>query len=312
VTDPVRLRDLVGDLRHFASIRRVTFQDGPERGLEALLIAAGPLALTVLAGRAMDIGSLTWGGIPVGWTGPAGFVAPAHVNPDAEGGRGFERALSGFLMTGGLTHIRQPAGTEPLHGRLPFLPARILACGEDWDAGLIYCEGEMRQARHGHEALVLRRRIEVPIAGTGLRLCDRVTNEAADPVSPELLYHINLGYPVACPGTSVLLDGHEVVAPIAMPEPGPPAPSVCMAVVSDRPECRVLPGPAANVALALRFSADTLPCLQFWRDLRPRNGIFSVEPCTSAPGGAAPPLAPGSSRTYRLSLDLTDRPARLS
>ncbi len=82
----------------------------------------------------------------------------------------------GFLVTGGLDHIRQPANGQPLHGRLPFSPARVTAYGEDWEHDVLFCEGEVTQARHGGEALRLTRRIEAPIGGTSLTILDTVEN----------------------------------------------------------------------------------------------------------------------------------------
>ncbi len=292
------IRDLIGDRRHLASVRRVVFADGPERGLEAVMMSAGPLALTVLAGRAMDIGSLTWQGVPIGWTGPSGYVSAAHLDAESDKGRGFNRGISGFLMTCGLTHIRQPADGEPLHGRLPFTPARVLACSEDWVGDCLFCEGEVRQVRYGHESLVMRRRIEVPLSGAELRITDTVTNEGEAPVSPELLYHFNLGYPAIGPGTLVALDSHEVVAPLTMPDPGDPAPSFCIAggtVLTVR-----TPRHTSWFEMAFRAATGTLPGLQFWRDLRPGVGLFCVEPCTSSPGSHSPELARGEHRTCHL------------
>lgn len=292
------VHDLIGDRRHLASVRRMIFADGPERGLEAVMMSAGPLALTVLAGRAMDIGSLTWQGVPIGWTGPSGYISAAYLNAEGDSGRGFDRALSGFLMTGGLTHIRQPANGEPLHGRLPFTPARVLACSEDWAAECLYCESEVRQVRYGHESLVMRRRIEVPLLGSELRITDTVTNEAREPISPELLYHFNLGYPAIGPGTSVTLDSEEVVAPLEMPAPGAPTPAYCIAGGS----ALTVKTPRSKGAFEVTFRAATaaLPALQFWRDLRPGIGLFCVEPCTSPPGSHSAKLEPGEARTFHV------------
>lgn len=303
MTDAARLRPLVGDLRHIASARTVVFQDGPERGLEAILVAAGPLALTVLAGRAMDIGTVTWKGTPIGWTGPSGFAASSQLSARSDAGYGFERGLSGFLMTGGLTHIRQPANGEPLHGRLPFTPARITSLGEDWNAGVVFCEGETRQIRHRHECLVLRRRIEVRMSDGRLAIVDRVTNEGLEPVSPELLYHFNLGYPAIGPGTSVSLNGETVLPPVDMPDALVPSPAILSASgVGDA--VALVDTPAGEDGFSTRFEFDTatLPCLQLWRDLRPRVGIFSVEPCTSAPGDRSAPLAAGETRRYSVAV----------
>ncbi len=119
------LRSLTGDRRQVASVRRIMLDEGPERGLAALAFSTGGgLDFWVLADRALDIGPLWWRGMPVAWQSPAGFRHPSLVDPEEDGGRGFERAFSGFLMTCGLDHTRQPVDGRPMHGRLHALPAR--------------------------------------------------------------------------------------------------------------------------------------------------------------------------------------------
>jgi hypothetical protein len=177
------MRPLVGDLRQLASVRRIVLDDGPERGVRALAFSTGGgLDFWVLSDRSLDIGPLWWRGVSLAWQSPAGFRSPALHDPEGEGGRGFNRSFSGFLVTGGLDHIRQPADDHPLHGRLPFTPARLLSYGEDWDAAepVLFCDGEVIQARYGGEALRLRRRIEAPIGGGEIRIEDTVESLGAE------------------------------------------------------------------------------------------------------------------------------------
>lgn len=143
-------------------------------GVQALAFATGALDFTVLIDRSLDIGPLSWRGLKIGWESPAGFRHPAGHDPHADEGRGFNRLFSGFLVTGGLEHIRQPKDGHPLHGSLPFTPAALTASGEA--GGVLFCEGEVRQL-----AFRLRRRIEAPIGGNSLAITDTVENLAATP-----------------------------------------------------------------------------------------------------------------------------------
>lgn len=60
------IRPLVGDLRQFASVRSIVLDDGGERGVRALAFSTGGgLDFWVMADRALDIGPLWWGGLPV-------------------------------------------------------------------------------------------------------------------------------------------------------------------------------------------------------------------------------------------------------
>ncbi len=244
---------------------------------------------------------------------PGSAALPSPIST-AKAGRGFNRSFSGFLVTCGLDHTRQPAGEHPLHGRLPFTPARVTAYGEDWQATppVLYVEGEVTQARLGGEALRLHRRIEAPIGGATLTIRDTVENLGPTAWPQASLYHFNLGHPAIGPGTTVALNGHQVTGPLDFPSRVPletalimPADGVDRATVAV-----VTPFPSGRgLTVTFDFGPETLPYLQLWHDLRPRIGVFAVEPCTSARlddgrNAAAIPLAPGKSRRYDLSIGI--------
>lgn len=292
------LRSLIGDPRQLASVRRVEYLDGPERGLEALDLRAGPLAMTLLAGRALEIGQVHWRGMPLGWISPAVHTHPAHLDVEGDEGTGFERGFSGFMNTGGLRHIGQPHGGHPLHGTLAYQPARILTAREDASTGALLVEAEMHQFHLNRENLHLLRRIEVAFDGSEIKLTDVVTNQGTAPIAPKLLYHVNFGYPAVTDRSRLLLNGEVLVDRPAMPDFGPPASSY---------RFDAGPGPVATARLEtgafaaeIDFATDTLPVLQIWRQFAPRYGVFSVEPITGASLDPHPELQPMESRSYHL------------
>jgi hypothetical protein len=145
----------VGDLSQVAGVRRLVLDDGAERGVRVLHFdTGGGLVFWVAVDRALDLATLSWRGVPLAWQGPNGFRSPACTTR-GRGGRGLMRTFSGLLVTCGLDHIRQPRDGQPLHGRLPFTPQRLLGYGEDWERGepVLFCEGEVVQARLGGEHL---------------------------------------------------------------------------------------------------------------------------------------------------------------
>ncbi len=303
------LAPLVGDLRQIASVRRIVLDDGPETGVRALAFSTGGgLDFWVLSDRSLDIGPLWWKGTQIAWQAPAGFRGPALADPDSEGGRGFNRSLSGFLVTCGLDHTRQPADGHPMHGRLPHTPARVTAYGEDWRAAVpvLYVEGEVTQARFGGEALRLHRRIEAPIGGATLTIRDRVENLGGEAWPQAMLYHFNLGYPAIAAETTVAFNGRQVMGPMIVPAAEPLRTALNMpAGNADRAQAVVVTPSRDGRKLTVAFDFDpgTLPFLQLWHDLRPRSGLFAVEPCTSARteegrSEMARPLGPGETRGY--------------
>ncbi len=302
-----RLRPQVGDLRQLAAVRRIVLDDGPERGVRALSFSTGGgLDFWVLTDRSFDIGPLWLRGTPIAWQGANGFRSPALHNAGDEDGAGFNRSFSGFLVTCGLDHVRQPRGGRPLHGRLPLTPGRLLASGEDWRRGepVLFCEGEVTQARYDGEALRLRRRIEAPIGGTSLRIEDEVENLLPEPQAHDILYHFNLGFPAFSDPTRL----HLGDCPLALPGDGATPAALCRrADDAPRAACTVATplGPGEELRLSIAFATQTLPFLQVWRDPRPHRRILSIEPCASermpdGSSGPLPPLAAGASRSYSL------------
>jgi hypothetical protein len=314
------LRQSLGDLRQFASVRRIALDDGPERGVRALAFSTGGgLDFWVLADRSLDIGPLWLRGRPLAWQSPTGFRSPNLHDAEADGGQGFNRSFSGFLVTCGLDHIRQPANGQPQHGRLPFTPARVTAYGEDWDREepVLFCEGEVIQARVGGEALRLKRRIEAPIGGTRLTLADRVENIGPATTPQASLYHFNLGYPAIAAGSTVTLGEKQLLGPIKLPDPAlPPKAASHRVTEAEEASCTVAT-PIENgavLATCFSFATGTLPVLQLWHDLTPGVCVLGIEPCTSmrTPDGRSTQealLKPGATRSYSITITFEERPA---
>lgn len=303
------LRDLTPDLRQLASVRRVVLDDGPERGVRALVFSTGGgLDFWVLSDRSLDIGQLSWRGTPLAWQHPAGFVSPALHNAQADSGTGIQRSLSGFLVTCGLENARQPRAGYPLHGSLPLTPTRVTACGEDWQRPrpVLFVEGEAVSAHLGGACFRLTRRIEAPIAGNSLTLEDRVENIGPEPAELMVLYHLNFGFPLVAPDTRVDLEGRTVTSPC---KEQPEALMQCVRVDGAPTFDASVSRPAAGgwPGISVRIEGDTapLPYVQVWRDPRPRRNILAIEPSNCArladgTSGTGMLLKPGDSWASRL------------
>ena len=310
------VRPLVGSLQQYASVRRITLDDGAERGVRALAFSTGGgLDFWLMADRALDIGPLSWRGTPIAWQAPHGFRSPALHVAESDGGYGFDRAFSGLLATCGLDHIRHPSGTHPHHGRIAMTPARITGYGEAWNVGepLLFCEGEVLQSRYKGEALLLRRRIEAPIGGSELRISDRVENVGTGPTPQALLYHFNFGFPGIGQDTTLASDEFATFEPLDFGKADAESAALCLpaGAANGTATCtlRVPLQDGGERTIALFFETETLPFVQVYRDLRANSGLLAIEPCTSERIGAGrsspePTLNPGESRTYKLRLRL--------
>ena len=312
------LADRVATLRQLASVRRVTLDDGAEAGVRGLAFSTGGgLDFLVLAERSLDIGLLSWQGIPLAWQSPAGFRHPALRRMNADG-YGFNDSFSGFLMTCGLDSIRRPAGEAPQHGGLPVTPVRVTSCGEDWLAQppILHCEGEVVQGQYGSAVLMLRRRIEATAGGNGLAIIDTVENCGPAPCPHQMLYHFNLGYPVLADGITVVCGDRPILGPLRLPAAGGPEIPQCHPAGDGEARWTVItPGGETGdepLRMTFAFDAKVLPIMQLWGDFRARCGVLSVEPCTSrrtAEGGSepGPVLQPGERRCYRLDVSVSGR-----
>lgn len=219
------LRRRTGQLAAFGGVRLVELADGTERGLRVLEFrTAVGLRFTVVIDRAMDIAEVEYRGVSLGWHGPSGLRHPALHEPEGEGGFGWARSFTGFLVTCGLDHILGPETVDAshygypgvrtirhgLHGRIANTPARLTGYGEAWegDRCILWAEGTVRQATTFGEHLVLSRRIEADLDGHEIRLTDRVRNEGFATTPHMFFYHVNLGAPL-------LAEGARYLAPVA-------------------------------------------------------------------------------------------------
>ncbi|MCC7275412.1 MAG: aldose 1-epimerase family protein [Alphaproteobacteria bacterium] len=341
-------RDLLrrtGRLEQFAGVTAGAYADGPECGVRYLdLRSGGGIELRVLIDRAFDIGELRADGISLGWRSANGFRAPGLHRAEEDEGAGLLRSLDGFLVTCGLDHVRGAAegsaahfGTRrtrvryPLHGRIHATPARLVGYGERWDGEdcVLWCEGETRQTMLYGETLVLRRRIEVPLGGTGLSIRDRVENAGFRPTPHMILYHVNLGWPLLDEGTALALDGAfaradlrgaiggapaaaDTTAGDELFEAGPGPGEAACAVINE--------GLAGGLAVELTFDTATLPNMQIWRNLSEGIYVLAVEPANhpAAPradldrDGRVRHLAPGETVEHRLRLTVHRGPPAIA
>lgn len=278
-----QLTDLTGDLRQLASVRRITLDDGPERGVRALAFSTGGgLDFWVLTDRCMDIGPLRWQGMPVSWEHPSGFVSAAYTSLHSDADTGIGRAISGYLVTCGLENVRRPSNGSPLHGSLPLTPARIIRHGEDWKAEtpVLFAEGESVMAHLSGSSFRLTRRIQAPIGGNRFSLTDRVENIGPEPAEMKILYHFNLGFPLVGQGTRVVLNRREH---FRLDELGGEQTHLCgvsgsgggrTEVRVERPEGDGLPAQS----IVILSKSEPLPFLQIWNDPRLRRNILAIEP----------------------------------
>ncbi|WP_306120685.1 MULTISPECIES: aldose 1-epimerase family protein [unclassified Roseitalea] len=311
----LQLEALSGSLGHAAGVRLVTLGDGLERGIRMLEFYSGSgLRFTVLVDRAMDIGDCEYRGMAIGWHSPSGFRHPGLHDYEGEGGLAWLRSFSGLTITCGLDHILfmydAPADSyvykprrsvsHSIHGRIGTIPARLTGYGEHWDGEecLLWAEGVVSQGAVFGEHLELRRRIEVPVGSSEIRLVDRIVNRGFYRTPHMYCYHINLGHPLLEEGARYLAPVSDVVWAAHADEyrrqgvgyrvaPAPQNPfheqvwqhemvadaagEVPVALVNDR----------LGVGFLVTTRKDQFPCQYQWQNFQAGQYALAIEPSTN-------------------------------
>lgn len=316
----------VGDFSQLFGVELLSHSDGRERALRILRFRTGSgLSFDIMVDRAMDLGGMTFRGVPIGWHSPAGFRSPWLHEVNAEDGLGWLRSFSGMMNTCGLDHIM--GATEDtsehycypdrakvfhtLHGRISYQPARLTGYGERWngDRCFLYAEGEIRQAAMYGENLILERRIEVEVGSDTVNFIDRVRNLGFYPTPHALLYHINLGWPVidkrtrfVAPIQSTPFMVHDPqatdIGPIEQADPQSHFYQQVyehQIVAEDDGTARAAlinggfqtPAGENGVALEIAYDSQALPALFQWQNLQEGNYVVAIEPATVHGGSRA-------------------------
>jgi hypothetical protein len=339
---PAELARRVGDLSQVLGVRLVEHLDGPERGVRVLEFRTGTLAFDLLVDRCLDLAGLACEGVPIGWHSPTGFRSPWLHEHGAEGGLGWLRSFSGMMNTCGLDHIMGPTeeGAEHygypyrkriahgLHGRIAYTPARLVGYGVRWEGerGVLWAEGEVRQAVMFGENLLLTRRVEAEVGGDAVEIRDRVTSLGFHPTPHALLYHVNFGWPVLDAGTRLVAPlrrtrhfvhdpSRTTIGPVEQAAPQRDFVEQVYEHELAREEdgtsfaALVNPGfPGGGLGVLVEYDARAMPAFYQWQNLQEGNYVVGLEPATLPAGsredwkrrGELAWLGHGESRDYRL------------
>ena len=170
------------------------------------------LELTVSPDRCADIARLRYRGINMSYFSPCGYVAPAFYQ--ATGTNWLKSFTAGFLTTCGLEAVGSPCedGGEllPLHGTIANTPSEHSYFCQEGEELVVRAvtKDEVLFARK----LRLTRELRVSTQKNEFVITDVIEN-TGDTTQPfEILYHMNMGYP--------LLDEDSVITvPSAQVEP---------------------------------------------------------------------------------------------
>lgn len=310
----------IGALDQLARIDRFVDDDGSGRGARRLrLVTGGGLEVELHPDRALDLGQVTYRGVPLAWISPVGMVTPALA--ESRGHQWLRSFGGGLLATCGLDTFGPPTAVEgveyPQHGRVGVTPALITRT-EVADDQLIVA-GTVRQAAVFGENLVMQRSWSADIGGSTLRLNDTVRNEGLNDAGHMVLYHVNIGWPLLDESATLHIDSREVTPrdeesrsgagrwhQIEAPQEGYRE-QVFGHDFRDHGIVTVaIDNPTLDLRLELAFDSGTLPALQQWKMSGEGHYVMGLEPVNvNTFGGRAGASAAGTVPMLRRGRDVS-------
>lgn len=325
----------VGSMQQVAYARRICYEEGRSRGLNAVEVSNGPMHFVVMLDKCLDISELSWKGERMTFLSKPGLNGR---NPfDTHEAEAQRSIMGGLFFTCGYENICAPYRAEngkayPMHGRMRTSPAEHVCVDARWEGeDYVLCiSGEIREAELFGENLLLRRTIRTVYGCPEISVTDEIRNEAFREEPLLLMYHCNMGYP--------FLDAH---CRLLLPEERRPQPrdAVSEAAIARFP---VMDEPADNaeeyvylhtlradesgntfaalvneqrqLALQIAFSKRELPYFGQWKSTGSGDYVMGLEPgnvCVFGrrfheEAGTLPMLAAQAQAVYHLRFRIFD------
>lgn len=203
----------IGHESQLGGVEEQRLVGGKGDGMRLFIVNNGKgLELTVTPDRAADIARLRFRGINMSYMSPCGYVAPAYY--EGTGLNWLKSFTAGFLTTCGLSAVGSPCTDEgeelPLHGTIAHQPAEHVYW-EETDTEYVIHAFVRDEVIFGRK-LRLNREIAVSKKENMFRINDSIENTGDRTEPLEILYHMNMGYPLLDEDSIVTIPSAEVQA----------------------------------------------------------------------------------------------------
>ncbi len=244
-----------------------------------------------------DIQRLRFKGVNMSYMSPCGYVAPAFY--DHRDDNWLRSFTAGFLTTCGFQNVgvinEDNGELLPMHGTIANQPCEHSYWTEDEDAIHIHFTTK-DQVIFGRK-LTLHRTVEVSKKENVFTIKDELTNEGDTTQPVEVLYHMNMGYPLLDEDSIVKVEADTVV-----PRDKEAAVGIDTWMQMEKPQAnyqeqcfyhqfsRVVGKasifqPKLNVGLVIEFERDTLDCFTEWKMMGRRDYVLGLECGNCYPDG---------------------------
>lgn len=318
------------------SLRKRTLRGGLRDGLNVVEIDNGLLRVTVLVDRGMGIWRMWLEDLEVGWPSPVkGPVHPKFVPLDEASGIGWLSGFDELVCRCGLEYNGAPEWSpdgklkHTLHGRIANRPAHFVNATIDPDRQQMEVTGVVDEARLFSNSLRLTSTVRTTFGSPRVAIVDEITNPWSLPADLELLYHINIGPPLAAEGShfdapvDVLAPRNEAAITAVerwknyeRPQPGAPESVLYMELAADHDHKTsvLLTDPTDQRGLSLHFRRDQFPYFALWKNpVSYSDGYCTgLEPCINFPNsksfeqarGRVAKVNPGEVRRFEIDLEI--------
>lgn len=278
------------------------------------------LMMTVSPDRNGDITRLRYKGMNLSYMSPCGYVAPAYY--DSIGSNWLHSFTAGFLTTCGLQAVGSPCHDEgeelPLHGSIANLPCEQTYWTEE-EAALVIHTVTKDENIFGRK-LRLSRKIQVSTEKNSFVIEDSIMN-TGDRVEPlEILYHMNMGYPLLDEDSVIDIPSVEVIPRddhaaedidhwMHMEKPTAGYQERCYYhKFADEAGSARIYQPKQDVGLTISFDAKELDGFVEWKMMGVRDYVLGLECGNCYPDGRdvmrktgmLKCLQPGETKVYRV------------
>lgn len=300
---------------------------GKGDGMRLLEVNNGKgLELTVSLDRAADISRLRFKGINMSYFSPCGYVAPAYY--DSTGSNWLKSFTAGFLTTCGLRAVGSPCVDEgeelPLHGTIANQPAENAYWFEE--NGELVVRAVVKDETIFAAKLRMMREIRVSLAENTFTIQDTIEN-TGDTIQPlEILYHMNMGYPLLDENSVVEIpsvhvaprDDHaaeDIENWMKMIKPQAGYVERCYYHKFEKEGRASIYQPKIGQGLEISFDADELDGFVEWKMMGVRDYVLGLECGNCYPdgrdvmrkSGMLKFLAPGEKKTYQVKVRMIEK-----
>lgn len=282
------------------------------------------MELVISPDRCGDITRLKCNGINLSYMSPCGYVAPAYY--DSLDNHWLKSFTAGFLTTCGLEAVGTPSvdkGTLfPLHGSIANQPCEQAYWTED-DRYIEIHTLVKDEVIFSHK-LRMDRTIRVSKEVNEFEIIDKVIN-TGDQIEPiEILYHMNIGYPLLDEDSVIAIPADEVVPRDAhaaedienwmhMQKPTPGYQERCYYHKFKKKQgIASIYQPKLNIGLSIHFDTEKLDGFIEWKMMGVRDYVLGLECANCYPDGRKAAresgmlkfLNPGECKEYRVKVGI--------